>query len=178
MAAFSGTASNIRLDVCQVSIGGTDIGFTEGGVDIGIDCQQIVITSDQYGATPLNTKNTGSVVTVKFVLKETSYANLAKCLYESTLRTTGGSAVGVGGLLAGAVDGLTVAVALLLHPVDIANGTLTNDVNVWKAVPRPGWKTKLGPNKETLFEVEFLALRDSSKTAGKQLIDLGATAAT
>jgi hypothetical protein len=172
-------STKMRLDNMRVTVNATDIGLTEGGVEISIQTKVIEMTGDQYGITPLATKNGGSRVTVKFAVKEVAtYAHLAKILHEGTLRSTGGTGVGVGGTLVGVNDGITNAVPIILHPLDLADATLTNDINIWKAVPLGDVNIKLGPDKETLYEVTFLALRDSTKTAGKQLIDFGLAAAT
>ena len=172
-------ATKIRLDNYRVNVGGTDMGLTEGGVEIAIQQKIVEITGDAYGITPLNTKNAGVRVTVKFAVKETLYnGKLSKIWHEGTLRSTGGDAIGFGGKLAGELDGLTNAVAIILHPLDQADATLTFDINVWKAIPIGDPVIKAGPDKETIYEVTFLALRDSTKTAGKQLIDVGLAAAT
>lgn len=176
--AFAGDATLFRIENFRVEIGGTDVGFTEGGVEVSINSAQVVLKGDQYGITPLNTKNNGDEVHVAFTLKETTLANLNRVLSAGTLRSVGGSAVGVGGNLSASIDGLTRAVAILLHPLDTDDATLTKDINIWKGLPTGDIKIKYGPDKEAMFAVSFLCLPDTTKTAGKQIIDFGLTAAT
>jgi hypothetical protein len=124
--------------------------------------------------------NTGDEVKVKFGLAEFSYANLAKALGpSSTLRSSGGTAVGVGGLYAGAKVGTTVAVALIFHPLDEDDTSLVDDINVWKAWARCGAMQFGGKGKgELILPVECEVMADTSKTQGKMLIDFGLAAAT
>lgn len=172
------TVGNTRLDNYRCKINGTDIGALQGGSEVTVETSQAVLTVDQYGSTPMNVKNTGDRVTLKLVFLEVSYANLAKALFGGTLRTVGGNAVGVGGNFAGTLDGITRAVPIELHPDDQNDGTTTFDINIWKAVPTGPVKWGAGPDKYTQIEVEFMALLDTSKTVGKQLIDFGNPSAT
>lgn len=177
--AFTNDPTKQRVDNMRVTLGGTSMGGTEGGVEISIDSPVTVLTQDQTGVTPLDTRNNGSVVEIKMAFLETAtYAKLKSILFDGTSRVTGGTAVGVGGILSGVRVGLTDAVALILHPLDIDDGTLTNDVNVWKCVAKGPVTIKYSGAGKTVYECVLLALLDSSKTAGKQLIDFGLTAAT
>lgn len=177
--AYAGDVTKFRLDNFRVTIGGTDIGFTEGGSEIVINSSVVELTADQTGITPLDTRNNGSRVTVKIVFAEAAtYATLKKALHDGTLRSSGGTAVGVGGTLSGTRVGLTDAVAIILHPLDKDDSVLTNDINIWKAVADGQTRIKYGPNAKTLYETTFICLPDTSKTAGKQIIDFGLAAAT
>lgn len=176
--AFTLTPGDIRLDNMRVTIGGTAMGGTVGGVEISVTHETLEQTVDQYGKTPVQTFNQGDRVTVKFGLAESTYANLAKSLGTGTLRSSGGTAVGVGGKFSGAFVGSSVAVALIFHPLDKDDSAVTNDINVWKAVCLRCDPIKYGPDQMTMFATEWLAIVDTSKTAGKQLIDFGLAAAT
>lgn len=177
--AFTNDPTKQRVDNMRVTLGGVSMGGTEGGVEISIQGPQTIITQDQTGVTPLNTKSNGDVVEIKMAFLEVAtYAKLASVLHGGTLRSVGGTAVGVGGKLSGTIDGLTNAVALILHPLDLDDATLTNDINVWKCIQKPGTTLKYVGSAKTMYEVTLLALLDSTKTIGKQLIDFGLAAAT
>lgn len=176
--AFTLTAADLRLDNHRVTIGGTAMGGTIGGVEFAVNTEVLEVTVDQYGKTVVQTYNVGDAVMVKLTLAESTLANLNRALHTSTLRSSGGTAVGVGGLFAGAKVGTTAAVALIFHPIDKDDAVLTHDVNVWKAICRRCSPIKHGPDQITLFETEWLVLLDTSKTAGKMLIDFGLAAAT
>lgn len=177
--AFTPTPTGLVLDVMRVSIGGTAMGLTKGGVEISVTSEWLKVMSDQYGKTPLQMFNVGDDVSIKFALHEWSYANLNRALGPtSTLRSTGGTAVGVGGLMAGSKIGTTVAVALIFHPLDVDDGTLTDDINVWKAICTRCEPIKWGPEQEIVLATEWSVIADTSKTAGKMLIDFGLAAAT
>lgn len=177
--AFTNDPTKMRVDNMRVTLNSVSMGLTEGGVEIAIQSAVTELTGDQTGITPLDTRNNGSRVTIKMAFLETAtYAKLKAVLFDGTLRSSGGTAVGVGGVLSGVRVGLTDAVALIMHPLDIDDGTLTNDINVWKVVALGDITIKYVGSAKTVYEVTLLALIDSSKTAGKQLIDFGLTAAT
>lgn len=175
---FTLTQSSITLEPMRVTIGGVAMGGTKGGVKITVKHEEQEVTVDQYGRTPVKSFNAGDRIEIKFTLAESSYANLAKVLRTSTLRSTGGTAVGVGGLYAGSKDSTSDAVALLFHPINTDDGTLTRDINVWKATCDDVGELMYGPDGATMFETTWHAYLDTSKTAGKMLIDFGLTAAT
>ena len=179
--AFTPTVTNIRLDNMHVTIGGTAMGLTQGGIEITIEGKTLEVKSDQYGDTVVQTFNVGDRVTIKLGLLEATLANLHRVLYSGISRSSGGTAEGVGGKLSSSIVGTTRAVAIILHPLDTDDGTLTasSEINIWKAVPIGGLKLALGPNNVTFYEQEFLAILDTTKAATfNGLIDFGLTAAT
>lgn len=176
--AFTQTIGSIRLDNQRVTLAGSEVGTTKGGVTVTYQAGVLEVTGDQYGITPLNTYSTGDRITIKFALMESTYATLTKLMHGSTLRTTGGTGLGIGGKLSSSFVGTTIASAIILHPLDTDDGTLTKDVNIWKAVPISLSPVKFGPDEVTIWECEFVAIVDTGKTAGKQLIDFGLAAAT
>ena len=176
--AFTPTPSGIVAPNMRVTIAGTAMGLTVGGVEITCTTDWERVTADQYGSSLLQMFNRGDNVKLKFGLIEWSLGNLERALGKtSTQRTVGGTAVGLGGLFSGAKIGTTVAVALIFHPLHIDDGTLTDDVNVWKAVCTRCDQIKQGLEVTKLM-TEWDATLDTSKTAGKMLIDFGLAAAT
>ena len=176
--AFTATPSGIVAPNMRVNIAGTAMGLTKGGVEITCTTDWERVTSDQYGSSIMQMFNRGDNVKIKFGLLEFSYANLERALGKaSTLRSTGGTALGLGGLMAASKIGTTIAVALIFHPLDVDDGTISSDVNVWKAVCTRCDTIKQGLEYVNLM-TEWDAIIDTTKTAGKQLIDFGLAAAT
>ena len=178
--AFTPTPSGILLPNMRINIAATAMGLTIGGVEVECNPEMLRISSDQYGNMIVQMYNTGDEVKLKFGLTEFSYANPAKAVGPtSTLRSTGGTAVGVGGLYAGAKIGTSVAVALIFHPLDEDDTSLIDDINVWKAILRCGPMQFGGKGKgELILPIECDVIADTSKTQGKMLIDFGLAAAT
>lgn len=177
--AFTPTPGNIILPNMRITIGGSAMGLTIGGVEIECTSEWLKATSDQYGSMVVNQFNTGDDVKVKFGLHEFSYANLNRALgVTSTLRSTGGTAVGLGGLYAGAKS-VSQAVALIFHPLDEDDTSLVDDINVWKAILHCEAISFGGKGKsETQLNVNCDVIADTSKTQGKMLVDFGLAAAT
>lgn len=179
--AFTATPSGIVRPNMRVTIGGTAMGLTVGGVEIEHKTDWLKVTNDQYGTSPVQMFNLGDDVIIRFGLAEFSYANLNRALgTTSTLRQTGGTAVGLGGLFAASKVGTTVAVALIFHPLDELDSSLVDDVNVWKAICvkcEPIQYGGLGKG-ELILMTEWHTILDTSKTAGKMAIDHGLAAAT
>jgi len=177
--AFTPTPSGILLPNHRITINGVAMGLTKGGVEINVSTAWVNATADQYGSMRLNMFSAGDEVTVKFGLAEFSYANLNYALgTTSTLRSTGGTAVGVGGLYSGAKVGTTVAVALIFHRLTIDDGTISDDINVWKAILTRCDPIKYSNDEPVTLMTEWSVIADTSKTAGKMLIDFGLAAAT
>ncbi|HYE91293.1 MAG TPA: hypothetical protein VEA38_09750 [Terriglobales bacterium] len=176
--AFTPTIGDVTLENMRVTIGGTAMGMTLGGVTISFTGKKTVARADQYGDSIIKSWNGGIGIRAKFGLLETTYANMAKVLREATLRSSGGTAVGIGGLFAGSKISTTDGVALLFHPLAIDDGTLTRDINIWRAVPDVPEPFKYGPDQVNAFMVEYEGELDLSKTAGKMLADFGLAAAT
>lgn len=178
--AFTPTPTNILLPNMRATIAGTAMGLTVGGVEVTHNPEWHKVGSDQYGGMNVQGFHIGDEVSVKFGLAEFSYANLAKALGPtSTLRSSGGTAVGVGGLYAGAKIATAVGVALIFHPLDEDDSSLVDDINVWEAILRCDPIQFGGKGKgELVLNVTADVYADTSKTQGKMLIDFGLAAAT
>lgn len=78
-----GTRSNIRVEPCNVSWKGTDVGFTEGDLEIEIEDQDVDINAHQEGTDLLDAIRTGKSISLGLTLKETSLAQLKTMLEAS-----------------------------------------------------------------------------------------------
>jgi hypothetical protein len=172
------TVADIILEPVVVKVGSTNIGVTEGGVRLRIEQEVVEQKVDQYDG-PINTWRTGLMVSVTFRMLQPSYTNMALVLWGSTARSSGGTALGMGGKVPGANDAQTDGVTINLHPAKTDDATLTRDVNIWKCVPIEVGEISYGKDGTPSIEVTFKGHLDTSKTAaGKGLLDFGLTAAT
>ena len=171
------SATDIKLEPMVVKIGGTNYGVTDGGVTLTIEHSTVEQRCDQYDG-PLNTWFQGIACSATFTLLETDYTLMSIALLASTLRSTGGTAVGIGGKVPASLDAQSNGVTINLHPAGTDDGTLTRDINIWKALATEFRPLEYAKDKVTKFEVTFKGHLDTSKTAGKMLADFGLTAAT
>lgn len=79
-----GTLSNIMVEPCNVSWNGTDIGFTDGNIEIKLEEKFAEIMAHQEGSNLIDMIRTGKNVEMSMTLQETSTAQL------TTLLTAGG----------------------------------------------------------------------------------------
>lgn len=83
-----GSVANIKVVPSQVLWNGTDLGFTDGDLELTVEEQAVDITAHQEGTNVLDAIRTGKSVELAVTLKETSDAQLA------TLLAAGGGASG------------------------------------------------------------------------------------
>jgi len=75
-----GTLSNIKVEPCNVSWNGTDIGFIEGDLEIAFEEQSVDITAHQEGSNVLDSVRTGKSVSLSTALKESALTQLTTLL--------------------------------------------------------------------------------------------------
>jgi hypothetical protein len=83
--------TNIKVEPCKVSWNGSDLGFTEGDLEISMEESSVDITAHQEGTNVLDSIRTGKKISgMKLTLKETSLAqvNLRLALGGGTSNTT------------------------------------------------------------------------------------------
>lgn len=85
-----GTVSNIKVQPCRASWGGSDLGFTDGDIAVKVDEKVVDITAHQEGSNVLDAIRTGKSVEIDLTLKETSLAKL-----QTILAVGGGNQGGV-----------------------------------------------------------------------------------
>lgn len=83
-----GTIGNVKVEPCSVSWNGTDLGFTEGDIEITPEEMGVEITAHQEGTNVLDMIRTGKKVELSLTLKETSLAQL------QTMLAVGGGSTG------------------------------------------------------------------------------------
>jgi hypothetical protein len=76
---------NVKLGVCRVTFGGTDLGYTKGGVEVEVATETHEVMVDQFGNTAINEYITGRTCTAKVPLAETTLENLVAIMPGATL---------------------------------------------------------------------------------------------
>lgn len=160
--------TNLRLGACKVYFDGVSLGETLGGVEISIDQENKPLETDKYGKSPLDYIALGQTAKVKVNLAEITLKNLGIALPFGTTtvtRVTGGGIVGK--------SLLSEAKALVLHPMALADNDNSEDFGMFKAVVTSPLKLKRNNKDQTVLEVEFEGLIDSTKQNGSQLFFIG-----
>ena len=89
---MSSSTKNVKLGVCKVYLGGVDLGYTQGGVEVSVKTDTHKVEIDQFGKTTINDLIMARNVMAKIPLAETTLQNLVKTMPGSTLVSDGASA--------------------------------------------------------------------------------------
>ena len=153
---------NVKLGVCRVTFGGTDLGFTKGGVEVSVETQTHEVTVDQMGDTPINEYITSRSCTVTVPLAETTLENLVKVMPGATLVTDTVEATKkyVTVPTATGQSLLKVAQTLVLHPIANADSDKSDDFTVMRAATAGAMSYSYKLDDERIFSCEFKAYAD------------------
>lgn len=165
-----GQVTNVKIGACSVKFGAVDLGHTKGGVTVSYKPEYADIVVDQYGNTPVDKSLVGEMLTVKVPLAESQVANIAKAIPLSTLAgaTEGRATVGQ----EAGVRLSSKSAQLVLHPL-VNGASLADDVVIHKAVVHGELEIGYNNEDERILEIEFVALVDTTKSAGNLLGHLG-----
>lgn len=155
---------NVKLGVCSISFGGTDLGYTKGGVEVEVSTNTHKVTVDQFGDTEINEYIMGRTAKVRCPLAETTLENLVEIMPGATLVTDGtdpnkkrvDTVVGVGTSL------LDLAQTLVLHPIANAADEKNDDFTLPKAATAGAISFAFKLDEERIFNVEFTGYPDTS----------------
>lgn len=167
-------AQNVQMGVCSVTLGGTDLGHTKGGVEVSYEQSHKDIAVDAYGTSPVRKVLTGEKFKVKVPMAEYTILNLNKAMAQSLLTGAGQARLTVG--QKSGVDSTSIAAQLVLHPT-AAGASRAYDVVLYKAYPISTVTLHHSVDAEKIISVEFEALIDETKTAGNYLGLIGDSAA-
>jgi hypothetical protein len=161
MALNSNQTTNVKLGVCKVFLGGEDLGFTKGGVEVQVETESRVVSVDQLGTTPISEYITGRSCTVTVPLAETTTDHLVAIMPGSTKVGTGATAyadveTGVGTELR------DIAKVLRLHPVSKAASDKSEDFVIPLAGTTGALSFSYKLDEERIFNVEFKAYADNN----------------
>lgn len=153
---------NVKLGVCRVTFGGTDLGFTKGGVEVSVETQTHEVTVDQMGDTPINEYITSRSCTVTVPLAETTLENLVKVMPGATLVTDTKESTKkyVTVPTATGQSLLKVAQVLILHPIANADNDKSDDFTVMRAATAGAMSYSYKLDDERIFSCEFKAYAD------------------
>lgn len=163
------SAENLKIGACDVWFKGSYLGRTKGGVTVSIAPENIKLTADQWGESPVDYASNGEMVQVTARIAEIDLN-----VWESALPH---------GTLAGASDGrLTLgsnagkrlaskAGQLVLRPLGNTDGS--EDVVLHKAVAVDEIEVDFNNEDQRILEIPFVALVDTSKSDGNWLGHIG-----
>ena len=165
--------TNLRMDVCTLTFGGTALGHTKGGIVFKYAPKFKDITVDQYGETPIDKVLIGEEVTIKVNLAEPQVAQLNQAM------PAGGHTVGASAerLAIGTDSGYSTRAdgkALVLHPVSLGAST-AEDITIYKAVASEPVELNFEVDNQRVYEVTFTALIDETNGNGRRLGHIGST---
>ena len=158
----SSNTENVKLGVCKVTYGGTDLGFTKGGVEVSVETQTHEVTVDQMGDTPINEYITSRTCTVTVPLAETTLENLVKIMPGATLiaDTADETKKYVSVPTATGQSLLKVAQELILHPIANADEDKSDDFTLPKAATAGAMSYSYKLDDERIYSCEFKAYAD------------------
>ncbi len=81
--------ANVKVGVANITFGGTDLGYTKGGVEVEVTTEKYTVTVDQFGNSPINDYLIGRSITVTTPLAETTVDNLVLTMPGATKVGTG-----------------------------------------------------------------------------------------
>ncbi len=154
--------SDYRLGPCYISFKGSDLGKTEGGVNVTLSNTFQMLHTDQDGETPVDEYITGTDVKVAGSLAQITLDNIAAIMNE-TLEESGGKqkveiSPNVGTSL------LDNGGELIIKPY--VNGIVTTDQNLWITLHNAGMKAQadlaFNRNDQQVIKFEAVGYPDSS----------------
>ena len=158
MALTSNVTTNVKLGVCKILLGGENLGFTKGGVEVQVETESHVVAVDQLGSTPISEYITGRTCTVRVPMAETTIDHLVAVMPGATkVGTTSPYAdveTGVG------TDLRNVAKVLRLHPISLPDADISEDFIVPLAATTGALSFAYKLDEERVFNVEFKAYAD------------------
>lgn len=165
--------ANIEIGIFEVWAGSTLLGHTKGGAEVTFGTEWLDLTVDQFGSAPMDKALTGTSLSVKIMLAETTLANLAKAVpgarYDANAAVD--SKIGFGrqaGFLASAV-----AIPWRFHPVNRAPTDFNKDLYIWKGISSEPLTVNYKIDEQKIYEITVTALVDESRIDGYVLGRIG-----
>lgn len=164
--------SNVKMGVCSVKYGSTDLGHTKGGVTVTYEPDIHDITVDKYGSTPAEKVLIGQKLRATVPLAETTIANLAIAIPEGD---EGTSSIKIGGEVGLRLS--DAAETLVLHPIANESTDLSEDVVIYSAVVTNSISIPFKVDEERVVELEFEGIIDETREDGDMLGLIGDSSA-
>lgn len=170
-----GDVSKIQLGVQNIKYGVKDLGHTSGGCEFSYEPEYTDITVDLYGSTAVDKVLTGEVVKVTVPLTEVTLDNLKSAIPTGKL-IVDGTDPNKKKLTFGSIAGKKLSASaqeLTLHPSWLGDADKSFDIVLHKAVIASEVKLEYKKDEQTVYEVEFFALIDETKSDGNFLASIG-----
>lgn len=157
--------TNVKVGACSVTFNSVDLGHTKGGVEVSYEPIYHDVTVDKYGETVVEKYLIGEKITAKVPLAEFTIANLKVAMPQTTFAGAANARITLG--KSAGQKATTSAAQLVLHPLNM--GTRANDIVLHKAYVGSTVDLKMMVDEEKVYEVEFEALLDETKSDGNYL---------
>lgn len=154
---MAGNAENVKLGVCSVSFGGSDMGYTQGGVSVTYKAETTEVNVDQEDV-PIDEVVQKQSFEVKVPLAESDLTRLAEMIPGASLVTDSLVPTKQKLVMSGSagVSLMDMAHELILAPVgEGANSKIT----LHHAVPVPSIEFSYQKDKVRVYEVTFKAMK-------------------
>lgn len=173
-----GDINNVQIGRQTITFDTTELGHTDGGCEFSYEPTYTDILVDAYGETVADKVLTGEAVKVTVPLAETTLDRLKTAIPTGTFVDGGTSQKLTIGSEAGTKRLSDYAKTLLLHPAWLDTSDKSLDITLHKAVVISEVALPFKVDEKTVYEVEFLALIDETKTNGDLLATIGDPSAT
>ena len=155
------STENVKLGVCSVTFGGTDLGYTKGGCEAEITTTTHKVMVDQFGDTEIDEIIQGRTVKVTVPLAETTLENLVAIMPGATLIDGGATAKRVDVSTGVGISLAAIAQELVLHPINATDEN--DDFIIFKAATRGELRFAYKKDEERVWSVEFTGYADEEK---------------
>lgn len=162
---------NIRIGACKVYYKSVDMGHTKGGVTLTKSPEEVKLTVDQWGETPVDYAVNGEEWTIEARLTEHQLT-----LLRQLFPTTEEAGANDGRLTFGRNAGFrlrTQAGQLVLHPLANDPTDASEDVVFYKAVPMGEVEVEYTNEDQRVYTVTFVALVETGNADGYWLGHIG-----
>lgn len=177
---MASSTDNVKLGVCVIKFGATDLGYTKGGVSVEVTTDTHKVMVDQFGESEINEYITKRSVKVTVPLAETTLENLVATMPGATLVVDGTTPTNRRVDVTNAIgtDLLATAAVLSLHPQGNDVADVSEDFTVFKAATAGAISFAYKIDEERIYNVEFTGYPDNSNSDNLFAIgDLTATPA-
>jgi len=157
---MAGNADNIIVGAADVSIGGSDVGFTKGGVVVRYEPEFLAIKADQAVGTVRKARTDESVFVQTTLLEVTLERMRQAFMQPASNLTGGGSTLTIGYNNACWVEELAIIL------VGQSPGCGTRTFTFTKCIAMGSREYNMQRDEETAFEVEFEVLKLANGTFG------------
>lgn len=155
---MAGNADNIIIGAAQVSIGGSDVGYTKGGTRVRYEPTFIDVEADQAAGVVRKARSGERLYVVTTLLEVT--LNLIRIAFMQPLANLSGSTLTLGYNDACWTDEQAITL------VGVSPGCGTRTFTFAKCVTFGNREYAMQRDEETAFEVEFEVLKDSNGNFG------------